>query len=139
MPAKAQPCKQALLKTGASACCVTSARFHLNFYKITFSSSTPLTNKRGLFPEEIEPEGFKLGIHTLWGTKMRHRMKCKESRLKKKVKALVTKPCLTLCDPMDGNPPGSSVHGDSPGKIIGVDCHALLQGIFPTQGLNPHL
>ena len=25
---------------------------------------------------------------------------------------------------------------DSPGKNIGVDCHALLQGIFLTQGLN---
>ena len=25
----------------------------------------------------------------------------------------------------------------SPGKNTGVDCHALLQGIFPTQGLNP--
>ena len=27
-------------------------------------------------------------------------------------------------------------HGDSPGKNTGVGCHALLQGIFPTQGLN---
>ena len=35
--------------------------------------------------------------------------------------------------------PDSSVHGDSPGKNTGVDCHALLQGIFPTQGLNPGL
>ena len=35
---------------------------------------------------------------------------------------------------MDCSPPGSSVHGDSPGKNTGVDCHALLQGIFPTQG-----
>ena len=26
---------------------------------------------------------------------------------------------------------------DSPGKNTGVDCHALLQGIFLTQGLNP--
>ena len=26
---------------------------------------------------------------------------------------------------------------DSPGKNIGVGCHALLQGIFLTQGLNP--
>ena len=26
---------------------------------------------------------------------------------------------------------------DSPGKNTGVGCHALLQGIFPTQGLNP--
>ena len=47
--------------------------------------------------------------------------------------------CPTLCDPMDCSPPGSSVHGDSPGKSTGVECHALLQGIFPTRGLNPHL
>ena len=26
---------------------------------------------------------------------------------------------------------------DSPGKNTGVGCHALLQGIFPTQGSNP--
>ena len=39
---------------------------------------------------------------------------------------------------MDCSPPGSSVHGDSPGKN-GMGCHALLQGIFPTQGLNPGL
>ena len=32
------------------------------------------------------------------------------------------------------SPPGSSVHGGSPGKNTGVTCHALLQGIFPTQG-----
>ena len=37
---------------------------------------------------------------------------------------------------MDCNLPGSSVHDDSPGKNTGVGCHALLQGIFPTQGLN---
>ena len=28
---------------------------------------------------------------------------------------------------------------DSPGKNTGVNCHALLQGIFPTQRLNPCL
>ena len=28
---------------------------------------------------------------------------------------------------------------DSPGKNLGVGCHALLQGIFPTQGSNPCL
>ena len=28
---------------------------------------------------------------------------------------------------------------DSPGKNIGVSCHALLWGIFPTQGSNPSL
>ena len=31
------------------------------------------------------------------------------------------------------------LHGDSPGKNIGVGCHAFLQGIFPTQRLNPGL
>ena len=36
--------------------------------------------------------------------------------------------CPTLCNTMDDSPPGSSVHG-----IL----HALLQGIFPTQGSNP--
>ena len=55
--------------------------------------------------------------------------------------------CLTICDPMDCSPPGSSVHGilqarilewvlcpwDSPGKNTGVGCRFLLQGIFPTQ------
>ena len=40
---------------------------------------------------------------------------------------------------MDCSPPGSSVHGDSPGKYTGVGCHALLQGIFLTQGSNPVL
>ena len=39
--------------------------------------------------------------------------------------------CLTLWDPMDCRPPGSSVHGDSPGKTTGVGCHALLQGSLP--------
>ena len=43
------------------------------------------------------------------------------------------------CDSMDCRPPGSSVHGDSPGKNTGMGCHALLQGIFPTQGSNPGL
>ena len=52
---------------------------------------------------------------------------------------LVAQWCPNLCDPMDCRPPGSSVHGDSPGKNSGVGCHALLQGIFPTQGSNPSL
>ena len=40
----------------------------------------------------------------------------------------------TLCDPMGYSPPGSSVHGDSPGKNTGVCCHALLQGNLPNPG-----
>ena len=41
--------------------------------------------------------------------------------------------------PMDYSPPGSSARGGSLGKNTGVGCHALLQGIFPTQGSNPGL
>ena len=55
------------------------------------------------------------------------------------VLCLVAQSCLTLCDPMDCSLPGSSVHGDSPGKNIGVGWHSLLQRIFPTQGSNPGL
>ena len=40
---------------------------------------------------------------------------------------------------MDCSPPGSCIHGDSPGKNTGVGFHTLLQGIFPTQGSNPGL
>ena len=47
--------------------------------------------------------------------------------------------CLTLWHPMDCNPPGSSVHGIFWSKNTGVGCHFLLQGIFLTQRLNPHL
>ena len=55
------------------------------------------------------------------------------------IACLVTQSCLTVCDPKDCSPPGSSVHGDSPGMDTGVGCHVLLQGIFPTQGSNPGL
>ena len=46
--------------------------------------------------------------------------------------------CLTLCDPMDCIPSGSFVHGILQANST-VGCHDLLQGIFPTQELNPCL
>ena len=46
----------------------------------------------------------------------------------------VAQSCPTLCDPMKRSPPGSFVYTDSLGKSTGVGCHALLQGIFSTQG-----
>ena len=42
---------------------------------------------------------------------------------------LVAQLCPSLCDSIR----------DSPGKNTGVGCHALLQGIFPTQGSHPGL
>ncbi|CAI9174660.1 unnamed protein product [Rangifer tarandus platyrhynchus] len=55
------------------------------------------------------------------------------------VLCLIVQSRPTPCDPMDCSPPGSSVHGDSPGKNTGMSSHALLQEIFPTQRLNPGL
>ena len=43
------------------------------------------------------------------------------------VLCLVPQSCPTLCDCMDCSLPGSSDHGDSPGKNTGVGCHVLLE------------
>ena len=42
--------------------------------------------------------------------------------------------CPTLCDLIDCSLPGSSVHGDSPGKNTRVGCHALPSGDRPNPG-----
>ena len=45
--------------------------------------------------------------------------------------------CLTLFDPMECSPPGSSVHWrQNTGVNTGVGFHAFLQGIFPTHECN---
>ena len=46
--------------------------------------------------------------------------------------------CPILCDAMDCSHPGSSLHGDSPGKDTELGCHAFLQRIMLTQGSNSH-
>ena len=43
---------------------------------------------------------------------------------------------VTLCDPNELQPARLLCPWDSPGKSTGVGCHALLHGIFPTQGSN---
>ena len=54
------------------------------------------------------------------------------------VPCFVAQSCPTLCNLMDCSLSGSCPW-DSPGKNTGVGCHALLQGIFLTQGSNPGL
>ena len=41
-----------------------------------------------------------------------------------------------LCDTLDCSPPGSSIHGNSPGKKTRACCHALLQGNLPNPGIE---
>ena len=49
---------------------------------------------------------------------------------------LVTQLCLTLCDPMDYSPPGSSVHGILQARILEWVAIPFSRRIFPTQGWN---
>ena len=53
---------------------------------------------------------------------------------------LATTSYYTLCNPMGDSPLFMGYRllcpWDFPGKNTGVGCHFLLQGIFPTQGLN---
>ena len=51
---------------------------------------------------------------------------------------MCAKSCLTLCDPTDCSPPGSSLHGIFQARILEWVA-ILLQGIFLTQGSNPRL
>ena len=46
--------------------------------------------------------------------------------------------CQPLCNPMDCSLPVLCPR-ESPGNNTRVGCPALFQGIFPTQGSNPHL
>ena len=56
-----------------------------------------------------------------------------------KVKVLVTQSRLTLCDPMDCNPPGTSVHGILLAIILEWVAISFSRVIVPTQGSNPGL
>ena len=47
--------------------------------------------------------------------------------------------CWTLCDHMDCSLPGSPVHGILQARILEWGVIPFFRGIFPTQGLNPHL
>ena len=84
------------------------------------------------------------------GTKGRKKQSLKQSTQRSAcvlshVQRLCNPMDYSLCNPMDCNPMDCSPMDrllcpwDSPGKNTGVGCHFLLQGIFLTQGLNPHL
>ena len=52
---------------------------------------------------------------------------------------LVAQSCLTLCNSMDCIPPGSSVHGNSPGKNVKSGLPCPPSGNLPNPGSNPGL
>ena len=87
-----------------------------------------------------EPELARLWLFDwilmLFSANFSSRSLCTCSFLSACIRAKSLQSCPTLCVPMDCSPPGS---WDSLGKNTGVGCHALLQGIFLTQGSNLHL
>ena len=54
-----------------------------------------------------------------------------------KPSALIAQSCQTICDPMDCNPPGSSVHGILQARILEWVVIPFFRGIFLTQRSNP--
>ena len=50
-----------------------------------------------------------------------------------KVKLSVAQSCPTLCDPMDYNPPGSSVHGVPQARILEWIAISFSKGSFPSR------
>ena len=79
------------------------------------------------------------GLNKGYRKRIKYNKRIKDIQKEDKKLSLIAQLCLTLCNPMDCSLPGSSVHGDSLGKNTEVSCHALLQGIFLSQGSNSGL
>ena len=98
----------------------------------------PLLLLPSIFPS-IRVFSNELALHIRWPKYWSFSLSVSSSSECCAVLCLVAQSCPTLCDPMDCSPPGSSVHGNFPGKNTGVGGHVVLQGIFPTQGSNQGL
>ena len=80
-----------------------------------------LNNAFGIYPKELK---------IMASQKFAHSVCCC---------CLVIKSCPALVTRYGLQPARLLCPWDSPGKYTGVGCHFLLQGIFQTQGANPHL
>ena len=95
-----------------------------------------------------EHKRWKWDCHqTIWSSSLWLQGQCHRKSLIKDAKdwslspqvcCLVAKSCLTLCDPMDCNLPGSSAQEFFMPEYR-VSCHFLLKGIFLDQISNLHL
>ena len=98
-------------------------------------SSPQVTSHRGGKPrcKEKQPPASNhilLGGSVVFGKLLQGFFKCMCS---------VARLCPSLFYLVDCSPPGFSAHGRFSGKNTGMGCLLFLQGIFPTQELDPYL
>ena len=77
--------------------------------------------------EENENVGLKLNIQK---TKITHLVPSAAAAAKS------LQSCPTLCDPVDGSPPDSCVHGTLQARVLEWVAIAFSKGIFPTQAFR---
>ena len=86
----------------------------MEFSRQEYWSGLPCPPPDDLSNPGIEPTSPALQVDSLplnhWGSP--------NTLCKVKVKVLVIQSCLTLCDPMDCSPPGSSVHGIFQARVL---------------------
>ena len=111
----------------------------------TMDCSLPASSVHGIFQARVlecfaipSSRGFSQPKDQTWVSCISHKL-CVITRMCIYTHTNLLQSYLTQCDSIDCSPPCASVHGDSPGKNTGVGFHALLQGVFLTQGSNPHL
>ena len=95
---------------------------------------TVLTSWVSWFLHPCEVTGSEVEGRSLWQAGSLHQQDAVRDSTEPKSQAECV--CMALCNPMGCSSPGSFVHGGFPGENPGVGCHFLLQGVFPTQGLN---
>ena len=84
----------------------------------------------------MHPNSHSSTVHNSGGRETTQALIKDDPRSHEHTRTRSLQPCPAPCGPMNCSLSGSSLHGDSPDKNTGVGRHALLQGIFPTQGLT---
>ena len=112
-----------------------------NWYSYLLLYTLPFSERPPLVPVFANWKKFEEGFCS-YENRQKSKWKRKEMRGKIGVADCVCMLCRSVTSslgPYGRSSPGSSIHGDSSGKNTGVGCHALFQGIFPTQEQNPGL
>ena len=100
------------------------------FRVVLLSKCKPILEKHSCLPSSGSSKSILFSLEKKQNLNLLHRCVCVCS---------VSRSCPTLCRPVDCSLPGSSVCGIFQARILEWVGHFLLQGIFPTQGLNWHL